>query len=135
MKKINDIAPNFTDSEFECSCGCGTDEMDVEFLMMLQSARTIARVPFSILSGARCPDHNDYVGGSSTSAHVPEYMPSEKAHAADIIYTSSKQCFTIVDALIRAGFNRIGINNGTIHADNAHEFDTKESNVLWNYYK
>jgi hypothetical protein len=45
--------------EFKCKCGkCGDPLMDPAFLEMLDTARGISDVAYTIVSGYRCPDHN-----------------------------------------------------------------------------
>lgn len=130
-EQFNVIAENFAPSEFECNCGCGREEVDLGFLHRLQRARTIASIPFIILSGVRCPVHNANVGGSDDSSHVPSYNEDERGHAADIVYNSSSECFIILNSLLDVGFTRLGINDGAIHAD---DDTTKPEEVIWNYY-
>jgi uncharacterized protein YcbK (DUF882 family) len=89
----------------------------------LQQARTLAGIPFLITSGYRCPIHNRKVGGVEDSAHT-------RGLAVDIKLIDTKTAFTIVKALIRAGFERIGIGSGFVHAD----IDTsKPAPTFWVY--
>ena len=134
MKTINKIAPDFKATEFACNCGCGEQRMSVWFIKRLQAARTIAGIPFVILSGARCPDHNEDVGGTDQSAHVPNFMPDERGHGVDIQYENAREAFIIVTALLKAGFTRVGFNDGGIHVDDAEQFEFKDKDVLWGYY-
>ena len=103
--------------------------MDSDFLTMLDSARSIANVSFKITSGFRTPSHNAYVGGvqpglkSKGSSHLFGY-------AADIAATDSRTKYIIVDSLLQAGFNRIGIAKTFIHVDNDPD---KDPNVIWTY--
>lgn len=119
-----DIMKHFTLEEFNCQCGCGTQDMSTQFLKMLDNARGIANIPFVINSGYRCSEHNIAIGGSSTSSHLDGL-------AADIKTESSYHRFKIVQALIEVGFNRIGIGENFVHVD----FDgTKTPYVMWDYY-
>lgn len=131
---VNQIAPDFNSEEFACNCGCGEDRMNTWFIKRLQAARTIADLPFAILSGARCPDHNASVGGGDKSAHVPEFMPDKRGHGVDIRYGSSREAYIIVTALLSVGFTRIGFNDGGIHVDDAEKFEFKDEEVMWGYY-
>jgi len=103
-------------------------EMDNNFLDMLQDARAIAGIPFKINSGYRTESHNNSVGGkpktasSKGSSHMYGY-------AADISATSGSQRWIIVRSLIEAGFTRIGIAKSFIHADN----DPDKPNAIWSY--
>ena len=118
----------FDYSEFDCRCGnCSVrgEDMDSEFLEMLDEARTYAGVPFKINRGVSCPAHNAAVGGSETSSHLPH-----KACAADIEADTSMLRFAIIEGLLRAGFRRIGIAPTFIHADSDEE---KPAGVAWLY--
>ena len=120
--RIN-LTTNFYKDEFACRCGCATDEVELDFLYKLQVARTLAGIPFHISSGTRCVTHNKNVGGSQNSSHLI-------GRAADISYTSSSECYTIVSCLARVGFSRIGIAENFIHVD---DDPFKETDVLWTY--
>lgn len=84
--------------------------MDPEFLRMIDNAREFAQVPFQITSGYRCMNHNADVG--STSAN------HTSGKAADIACVSGPARIAIVSGLLKAGFKRLGIGKGFIHADN-----------------
>lgn len=121
---------HFELSEFDSPDEIGSGKnMDSNFLAMLDDARGIAGIPFTITSGFRTPSHNAYVGGvqpslqSKGSSHLFGY-------AADIAAPTSRQKYVIVDALIKAGFNRIGIGNSFIHVDNDPD---KDPDVIWTY--
>jgi len=94
--------------EFKCKC-CGEIRMNANFLEKLEWAREIAGIPFKINSGYRCSKHNKEVGSTSDN-HV-------LGVAADIQCGGSARRFIVIDALIRAGFERIGISTEFIHAD------------------
>ena len=107
-------SPDLEDSGFK---------MDSTFVYMLDSARTIAGVPFKINSGYRSASHNKLVGGVENSAHT-------KGHAADIKVENSNERKIILESLQKVGFNRFGIGRTFIHVDN----DTsKPANVIWLY--
>ena len=126
MEKITwDRIPNFAPSEFDSpdKPGSGLD-MQKRFMFMLQAAREQAGIPFGINSGFRTAEHNEKVGGATSSAHLGGW-------AADIAATSSRQRFIIINALVKAGFTRIGIGKSFIHVDcnpNLPEL------VIWHYY-
>ena len=120
----------FKISEFDSpdEMGSGVNMQD-STLQMLDHAREIAKVPFKINSGYRTQSHNAYVGGvqpglkSKGSSHLFGY-------AADIAATDSRTKYIIVDSLLQAGFNRIGIAKTFIHVDNDPD---KDPNVIWTY--
>jgi zinc D-Ala-D-Ala carboxypeptidase len=115
----------FTLSEFACKCGrCHLNKIDPLLIMGLDKAREIAGTPFVITSGYRCTGHNAQVGGAPTSSHLIGL-------AADIATGGSfERRFRILFGLLGAGFNRIGIANGFIHADIDR---TKAQGVVWLY--
>jgi len=101
-------------------------QMKEEFLKKLDAARGIANVPFKINSGFRTAAKNKAEGGKADSSHLTGW-----ASDIDLPNTGgSRLRFQVVDALIKAGFNRIGIANGFIHVDCD---PTKDKNVIWLY--
>lgn len=96
--------------------------MDSEFLKMLDTARDTAGVPFKITSGYRSKEHNEKVGGVPNSSHL-------RGYAADIACVAGGDRYIILNALIKAGFKRIGVANTFIHVDN----DPDKPNSVWTY--
>ncbi len=117
------MTEHFPDYELECNCGCGLMNMKIDVVMALETARMLADVPFTINSACRCKAHNRLVGGKPTSSHLSGY-------AVDIAISSSRGRFKILEALIRAGFTRLGIGHNFIHVD---DDPTKAPNVSWVY--
>ena len=122
---------HFNYKEFDCKSGKGKgiDNMDKEFICLLDDARGIAGVPFKITSGYRTPEYNKALleqgyKGSKNSSHT-------KGIAADIYAKDSFTRFKIVTALMIVGINRIGIGNNFIHCDIDED---KSQQVLWTYY-
>lgn len=114
----------FTLDDFDSPDEVGSgSNMQSSTLEMLDNARDIAGIPFKINSGFRTKSHNAYVGGKENSSHLYGY-------AVDIFVTSSAQRATVLNALIKAGFRRIGIAKTFIHADNDPE---KSQDVFWVY--
>ena len=109
----------FKIEEFNCKC-CGKNEMDANFLAMLDFARALACVPFSITSGYRCEKHNLEVGSTSQN-HT-------SGKAADISCPAGHMRYIMVKALIEAGFRRIGIRKDFIHVDS-----TEQASSIWLY--
>ncbi len=108
-------------SEFDDAPGTGKN-MKKDFLKKLDKARAIADVPFKITSGYRSKETNKRVGGVSTSSHL-------KGLAADISCKDSSTRQKIVNALIQAGFTRIGIADTFIHCDT----DKDKNDAIWLY--
>ncbi len=113
----------FKPSEFTCRGGCGGSNISAKLIERLDMARGVAGVPFVITSGYRCPKHNKAVGGKPTSSHL-------KGLAVDIATPDSPTRFAVVRGLLKAGFTRLGVGEGFVHAD----IDTsKPSRVMWMY--
>lgn len=120
------LTKNFNSEEFKCPCCNRTiDSLAFRlFVAKLQEARDIAGIPFVVNSGYRCAKHNKAVGGKPNSSHL-------KGVAADISARTSSARFRIVDALLKAGFRRIGIGESFVHVDMDAE---KVQSVMWTYY-
>ena len=112
----------FNATEFACPC-CGKNDINDSLVMRLDLARGTAEVPFIITSGYRCKSHNRHVGGSEHSSHLT-------GHAVDIRINNINQRFHILQGLMFAGFNRIGVGGTLIHADIDPD---KLQNCLWTY--
>ena len=98
------------------------NNMNKDFLFVLDEAREFAGIPFVINSAYRSPEHPLSIKNPSSS-HI-------KGLAVDIKATDSKTRFKIVKALIEVGFTRIGIADTFIHVD----LDlNKTQNVIWTY--
>ena len=114
----------FKTSEFDSPDLPGSGQlMQEEFLTKLDKAREIAGIGFKINSGMRTVSHNLKAGGKSKSAHLTGY-------AADISVNGSRSRYIILEALISAGFNRIGVANSFIHVDCHPDLD---EDVIWTY--
>jgi zinc D-Ala-D-Ala carboxypeptidase len=98
------------------------NNMNKDFLFVLDEAREFAGIPFIINSAYRSPDHPLSIKNPSSS-HI-------KGLAVDIKATDSVTRFKIVKALIDVGFTRIGIADTFIHVDL--DLD-KTQNVIWTY--
>lgn len=98
------------------------NNMNKDFLFVLDEAREFVGIPFVINSAYRSPEHPLSIKNPSSS-HI-------KGLAVDIKATDSITRFKIVKALIEVGFTRIGIADTFIHVDL--DFD-KTQNVIWTY--
>ena len=126
------VYPNFKQTEFNCRCGCGTNRISKELLDMLQYARKKAAIPFVITSGCRCPKHNSDIGTTATSDHIAD--ENNICYGVDIACTVDRNRYVLITALKNAGFNRIGIARGFIHAGIGRHFDGRnDDNVIWLY--
>lgn len=114
--------PNFQPHEFDSPDLEGSGErMQESTLEKLQRARDAYKRPIRISSGYRTLAHNKSIGGAQNSSHV-------KGHAVDISCSVSSDRFRLFLCLIQAGFTRIGVYDGHIHAD---DDPTKAPQVLW----
>lgn len=84
--------------------------LDAEFVAKLDWARGRSGVPFIITSGKRSPAENERVGGVDASAHV-------KGLAVDLRCADSQNRFKMMNALLLAGFKRLGIYDKHLHVD------------------
>ena len=113
----------FSLSEFNCpSLPDSGKNMDRDFILKLEEARELAGIPFKITSGYRTKEHNEEVGGVKNSSHL-------KGVAADISVGSGSERYIILNALIKAGFKRLGIAKTFIHCDT----DIEKPNSVWTY--
>jgi uncharacterized protein YcbK (DUF882 family) len=101
---------HFKKEEFECKCGCGLNNINDDFVRMLDSARFFTKIPFKINCGVRCEKHNKEVGGVEDSAHC-------KGLAVDISTRSDSIRFAIVEALLKVGFTRVLLYDTFVHVD------------------
>lgn len=102
--------------------------MDKAFLDMLDFAREIYGKPMEITSGFRTEEYNQDLKkrgykASEKSSHL-------KGLAVDIACTTSADRWDMVDSLIKAGFNRLGIADTFIHVDCDPD---KPAFVIWTY--
>jgi|TARA_R110000751_G_scaffold78796_1_gene159001 zinc D-Ala-D-Ala carboxypeptidase len=113
----------FQPEEFECDGVNCFDKMSPLLLSMLDMAREMSGTPFQITSSWRSIDKNLNVGGKPNSAHL-------RGNAVDIACKNSQARFEIMDGLIMAGFNRIGIGDDFIHVD---VDEILPQDVIWKY--
>ena len=119
---MGDYSLNFDRKELACTC-CGKLVMDAGFIEKLELARELAGIPFPISSGFRCPAHNKTVGSTSQN-HV-------SGRAVDIKCTMGHERRLILNGLIGAEFNRIGIGRIFLHCDTMDELGSPKSYWLY----
>lgn len=110
--------------EFDSPDEAGSGKhMHQEILHMLDAVRKKFGKPIKINSGYRTVARNKKIGGVSRSSHL-------KGLAVDISCNNSVDRFKLLNLLLEAGFNRIGIAKTFIHVD----IDkTKSQNLIWGY--
>ena len=124
---------HFSPDEFDCpSLPNSGINMDKSFLRMLDQARSIAGIPFTISSGFRSKEYNQSLidrgyKASKNSSHLV-------GKAADIKVRNGEERYIILNALIKAGFKRIGVAKGFIHCDNdSLDQGGTKNNSVWTY--
>ena len=115
---------HFKEIEFQRTTpSCSLQDMKQSTMNKLDAARDIAGVPFVINSAFRTIEHEKRQGRAGTSSHTT-------GRAVDIRCNADSNRFKIIDALIKSGFNRIGVHKTFIHADDS---ETHTKNVIWFY--
>ena len=66
---MGDISKNFSRWEFECTCKCGFNTVDIELIKVLEDLREFFNNPIKINSACRCEKKNSIVGGVKNSKH------------------------------------------------------------------
>ena len=105
--------------------GSGKEFMDIRLIMILDNMRHRSQLPYKINSGYRSQEYNDTLKNSSkNSSHI-------KGKAVDISAPDSKTRYSIIEAALHFGIQRIGIGASFIHID----IDDKDkpAEVCWIY--
>lgn len=117
-------AKYFSESEFKkCTPKCSLQDMDQSFMSKLDTARSIAGIPFVLNSAYRSKEWEIKQGRAGTSSHC-------EGKAVDIRCGSDYNRFIVIDALRKAGFTRIGVAKTYIHVDSS---ITHSQKVIWLY--
>lgn len=110
----------FTTEEFQCRCGCGfgsqQEDISRDLIDKLDMLRMMYGKRMIVESGARCPEHNARIGGDPDSAHLPHHE-THQCRAVDIRVSGGYERFELVRLALKAGFKRIGPDNGFVHLD------------------
>tara|TARA_R110000824_G_scaffold68953_2_gene177765 strand:+ start:8149 stop:8544 length:396 start_codon:yes stop_codon:yes gene_type:complete len=105
--------------------GSGKEKMDINLLMILDNMRHRSGIPYKITSGYRSSEYNKKIGGVKNSAHI-------QGKAADISATDSRTKYSIIEAALHFGIQRIGVASNFIHIDIQEETE-KTTKILWTY--
>jgi len=114
----------FKEAEFNrCTPSCSLQDMQQSTMDMLDIAREVAGIPFVLNSAFRSVEYERMMGRAGTSAHV-------QGRAADILCRSDANRWKIMEAAIKVGFKRIGIDKNFLHLDNS---ASHTNCVIWFY--
>jgi len=111
---------NFAPAEFMCAGKLVFDNMDADFLLLLDQCRTDAGAPMVITSSYRTPEHNRKVGGARSSMHL-------QGRAVDVRSTGGEHRAAIIKAALNLGLT-VGVMENAIHLDN------RETQIVFHYY-
>ncbi len=115
----------FAPAEFaRCTPACRIEDMDADFLALLDKVREKAGIPFVLNCAYRSREWDIAKGRSGNSAHT-------KGLAVDIRCGSNANRMKIVRAALQCGITRIGIGKNYVHID---ADDSLTQNVIWHYY-
>ena len=119
---------HFNYDEFDSPLQEGSGQlMSNELIGMLDAARDLAGVPFKITSGYRI--EADIERLRKAGYKVSKNSSHLKGLAADIACNNEIR-YNMLDSLLKAGFNRIGIADTFIHVDIDPD---KPPFVIWTY--
>ena len=119
----------FVDAEFrKCVPSCSIEDMDEEFLFILDNIRKKAGIPLVLNSAFRSPAYEKKMGRTGTSAHT-------YGKAVDIRCSTSSNRMKIVSAAIACGITRIGIGKNFVHIDSAGKAENLPEGVMFHYYE
>lgn len=117
-------------SEFDSPDELGSGEkMSHEFILRLDEARSIAKLPFKINSGMRTKFWNEHL--ASKGYKVAKNSAHMKGLAVDIRVKTSRERYIILNALQEVGLTRFGIGKTFLHVDCD---SSKTPNLIWAYY-
>ena len=133
---ILQITKNFSTDEMLCQCsyGCGQDEMDDEFMRMLQELRDQAGYALRISSGRRCQLHNSDISSHKTKAGIHTF-----GRAVDILtgHINTSSVLTLVKLSQSIGFTGLGLNFRGDRKSRFLHVDNRDSNfsapAIWTY--
>ena len=129
------ITKNFSSGEMMCSCGCGEDSMDPDFMSILQNIRDEMQRPLKISSGVRCAKRNMEV--SSTGKNGPHVPRTTGTMASDILIAGA-DALRLIDIARKHGISGVGISQRGAHAKRFIHIDTLSDDkhprpTMWSY--
>ena len=129
------LTKNFSSAEMMCSCGCGEDAMDPDFMAILQNIRDDMNRPLRVSSGVRCAKHNSKV--SSTGKDGP-HVPRKNGTAASDILIAGADALRLIDIARKHGVSGVGISQRGTHSKRFIHLDTISDShhprpTMWSY--
>ena len=115
------LTKNFSSAEMMCSCGCGEDSMDPDFMTILQNIRDDMNRPLRVSSAVRCAKHNSRV--SSTGKDGP-HVPRKNGTAASDIVIAGADALRLIDIARKHGVSGVGISQRGTHSKRFIHLDT-----------
>ncbi len=88
----NNIYKYFSEEELTCNCGCGRQEMDDDFMQVMDSIRENLGYPLIVTSAYRCPEYNNRVSTTGYNG------PHTTGKALDIAISGEKAFWLILEA-------------------------------------
>ena len=129
------LTKNFSSAEMMCSCGCGEDAMDPDFMSILQNIREDMNRPLRVSCGVRCAKHNSKV--SSTGKDGP-HVPRKNGTAASDILIAGADALRLIDIARKHGVSGVGISQRGTHSKRFIHLDTISDShhprpTMWSY--
>ena len=129
------LTKNFSSAEMMCSCGCGEDSMDPDFMTILQNIRDDMNRPLRVSSAVRCAKHNSKV--SSTGKDGP-HVPRKNGTAASDIVIAGADALRLIDIARKHGISGVGISQRGTHSKRFIHLDTISDShhprpTMWSY--
>ena len=129
------LTKNFSSAEMMCSCGCGEDSMDPDFMTILQNIRDDMNRPLRVSSAVRCAKHNSRV--SSTGKDGPHVPRKNGTDASDIVIAGA-DALRLIDIARKHGISGVGISQRGTHSKRFIHLDTISDShhprpTMWSY--
>ena len=129
------LTKNFSSAEMMCSCGCGEDAMDPDFMSILENISEDMNRPLRVSSGVRCAKHNSKV--SSTGKDGP-HVPRKNGTAASDILIAGADALRLIDIARKHGVSGVGISQRGTHSKRFIHLDTISDShhprpTMWSY--
>lgn len=107
----------FRKEEFDCTCGCNFNNIDIKLVKILDNIREHFGKPLIITSGCRCIEHNLKVGGVQGSRHTLGKAADFyiEGISVDILLSYCRQL--VANGTIRYTYTNNTNMNGAVHID------------------